>query len=118
MKPLGSYSIRSVVIRPWIFYVSVLFMFISLFLPFLFDVKYVKHVTQLIVWIVNVLVFMVLVATIVKDNMEINRHKEDSISFFDYFLTMALYFFILIFVPMFGNFDKFVEVMSSFVHVI
>ena len=117
MKPLGPYSVRSVIIRPWIFYVSVFFMFISLCLPFFFNVEYVKHVTQLIVWILNVLVFMFLIAMIVKDNIEISKNKEDDIHWFDYFLTLSTFFFFLIYVPMFGNFDKFVEVMSSFVHV-
>jgi hypothetical protein len=118
MKPLGSYSIRSVIIRSWIFYAAVFFMFISLFLPFLFDVKYVKHVTQLIAWSLNVLVFMVLVAAIIKDNMEINKNKEGSVSIIDYFLIIFTFFFILVFVPVFGDFDRFVEVISSFVRVI
>jgi hypothetical protein len=118
MKPLGSYSIRSVIIRSWIFYAAVFFMFISLFLPFLFDVKYVKHVTQLIAWSLNVLVFMILVAAIIKDNMEINKNKEGSISIFDYFLTMFTFFFFLIFIPMLSRFDRFVEVISSFVRVL
>jgi hypothetical protein len=118
MKPLGSYSIRSVIIHSWVFYAAVFFMFISLFLPFLFDVKYVEHVVQLIMWVINVLVFMFLISVTIKNNMEINKNKEVSISFFDYFLTIVLFFFIVVFVPVFGNFDRFVEVISSFVRVL
>jgi hypothetical protein len=118
MKPLGSYSIRSVIIHSWVFYAAVFFMFISLFLPFLFDVKYVEHVVQLIMWVINVLVFMFLISVTIKDNMEINKNKEGSVSIIDYFLIIFTFFFILVFVPVFGDFDRFVEVISSFVRVI
>jgi len=118
MKPLGSYSIRSVVIRPWIMYALASFMLISMLLPFLFDTKYVECVVQLVMWIVNVLVFMSLIVVVTKDNVEVNRSNGEPIRWFDYFLTIVSFFMILVFVPMFGNFDRFVEVMSSFVRVI
>ena len=118
MKPLGSYSIRSVIIRSWIFYAAVFFMFISLFLPFLFDVKYVEHVVQLIMWVINVLVFMFFIVVVTKDNIEMHRSNGETICWFDYFLTIVSFFMILVFVPMFGDFDRLVEVLSSFVRVL
>lgn len=117
MKPLGPYSVRSVIIRPWIMYALASFMLVSICLPLFFDTKYVECVVQLIMWIVNVLVFLFLIVAVTKDNIEINRNDSGSISWFDYFVTIVSFFMILIFVPMFGNFDRFVEVMSSFVHV-
>ncbi len=118
MKPLSSYSIRSVIIRPWVMYALASFMVISILLPLLFNVKYVEYVVQLIMWVINVLAFMFLISVTIKDNMEINKNKEGSVSIIDYFLIIFTFFFILVFVPVFGDFDRFVEIISSFVRVI
>ena len=74
------------------FYVPLLFVVFNIWFPTLFEFETVEYVVQLITWIITFLFFMFIVAVVMKDNIEINRNKEDSISLFDCFIAISCFF--------------------------
>ncbi|MBQ8722042.1 MAG: hypothetical protein IJY67_07865 [Paludibacteraceae bacterium] len=109
MKNVNFYFMRSIAVRTWMFYVPLFFVVIP-YLPLLLSVsESVKLVLQLISWTINILFFMVIVAIIMKDNIEINKNKERNISLFDCFIVISFFFFILIYVPISHEFNRLVD---------
>ena len=93
------------------FYVPLLFVVFNIWFPTLFEFETVEHVVQLITWIITFLFFMFIVAVVMKDNIEINRNKEDSISLFDCFIAISC-FFILIWLPILSDVGRLMETLS------
>ena len=92
MKAMKFSFMRSIAVWWWMFYVPLLFVVFNIWFPTLFEFETVEHVVQLITWIITFLFFMFIVAVVMKDNIEINRNKEDSISLFDCFIAISCFF--------------------------
>lgn len=113
MKAIKFSFIRGIAIRRWMmFYVPILFVFFNIWFPTLFESETVEYVVQLITWIITFLFFMFIVAMVMKDNIEINRNKEDHISLFDCFVAISWFFFILIWLPILSDTDRLIEILS------
>ena len=93
MKVVNFFFMRSVAVRRWMFYVPLLFVTFNILFPTLFESETVEYVIQLLTWIITFLFFMFIVAMVMKDNIEINRNKEDSISLFDCFIAISCFFY-------------------------
>ena len=93
MKAMKFSFMRSIAVWWWMFYVPLLFVVFNIWFPTLFEFETVEHVVQLITWIITFLFFMFIVAVVMKDNIEINRNKEDSISLFDCFIAISCFFY-------------------------
>jgi len=109
MKNINFYFMRSIAVRTWMLYVPLFFVVIP-YLPSLFSVsESVEPVLQLILWTINILFFMFIVAIIMKDNIEINKNKESNINLFDCFMVIFFFFFILIYLPISSEFNRLVD---------
>lgn len=102
---------RSVAVRRWMFYVPLLFVVFNIWFPTLFESKTVEYVVQLITWITTFLFFMFIVAMVMKDNIEINRNKEDYISLFDCIMAIIWFFFVLIWLPILSDINRLIEIL-------
>lgn len=112
MKSINFYFVRSIAVRTWMLYVPLFFIVIP-YLPLLLSVsESVKLVLQLISWTINILFFTIIVAIIMKDNIEINKNKERNISLFDCFIAILLFFFALIWLPILSRTAEWIEVLK------
>ena len=112
MKNVNFYFMRSIAVRTWMLYAPLFFVVIP-YLPSLFSVsESVEPVLQLILWTINILFFMFIVAIIMKDNIEINKNKERNISLFDCFIAILLFFFALIWLPILSKTAEWIEVLK------
>jgi hypothetical protein len=112
MKSINFYFVRSIAVRTWMLYVPLFFIVIP-YLPLLLSVsESVKLVLQLILWTINILFFTIIVAIIMKDNIEINKNKERNISLFDCFIAILLFFFALIWLPILSRTAEWIEVLK------